>query len=81
MGFQILRSVIVMVSRVASVCTVIFTASAVLAHEGHGHPEHAEGLMHYIVNPSHAVSGVLVAIVAVAFCVLVKKFVDKRSSR
>jgi hypothetical protein len=70
-----------MVSRVASVCTVLLTATAAGAHEGHGHPEHADGLMHYIVNPSHAASGVLAAVVAVAVCVLLKKLASKRSGR
>ena len=62
-----------MVSRVASVCTVLLSASSVLAHEGHGHPEHTEGLMHSVVNPSHAMPGVLTAVVVIAAFVLIRK--------
>lgn len=39
--------------------------SPALAHEGHGDPHHATGVMHYVVNPSHA-AGVVIAAIALA---------------
>ncbi len=29
------------------------------AHEGHGHPEHPQGILHYVMNPTHALPVVL----------------------
>jgi hypothetical protein len=28
--------------------------SPLVAHEGHGHPEHQNGLLHYLLNPAHS---------------------------
>jgi len=34
----------------------VFSAAVPLAaHEGHGHPGAQDGVLHYVVNPSHAV--------------------------
>lgn len=46
-------------------CTVLSAAAPGFAHEGHGHPEHTNGLLHYLVNPSHAVTALLVGAVII----------------
>jgi hydrogenase/urease accessory protein HupE len=49
---------------IAIACTLFTMISSVSAHEGHGNPEHQSGVMHYVVNPSHAIPVVLVCLVA-----------------
>jgi hypothetical protein len=45
----------------------LFSATAPLsAHEGHGHPGAQDGVLHYVVNPSHAVPALVTAAVALA---------------
>jgi len=48
---------------IALACTLLTLVSSVSAHEGHGHPEHQSGVLHYAVNPSHAIPVVLAGIV------------------
>lgn len=54
------------------VCTLLTMMSSVSAHEGHGHPEHQTGILHYVVNPSHAIPAVLlgIAVLTAAFFIL-----------
>ncbi len=70
-----------MLSRFVAVIAVLCTASAGLAHEGHGHPEHVDGVLHYIVNPSHSVSAVAAAVVVVAACAVLRKLMAARSDK
>lgn len=43
----------------------MFCATAPLsAHEGHGHPGTQDGVLHYVVNPSHAVPALVTAAIA-----------------
>lgn len=51
----------------------IAMASAALAHEGHGHPAHQEGVTHYVVNPSHAVPVILAIAIATGVGVLIRR--------
>jgi hypothetical protein len=53
----------------------------VQAHEGHGHPEHTEGILHYVVNPSHAVVGLYVALVLTAAIFVARQQMKKRSQK
>jgi hypothetical protein len=48
-----------------SFATLLILTSTVIAHEGHGHPEHQQGAAHYLVNPSHALP-VLLSVAAIA---------------
>jgi hypothetical protein len=50
---------------VTSLAALICLSSAVIAHEGHGHPEHQQGVSHYLVNPSHALP-ILLSVAAIA---------------
>jgi hypothetical protein len=49
----------------AALAALICLTSVVIAHEGHGHPEHQQGATHYLVNPSHALP-VLLSVAAIA---------------
>ncbi len=70
-----------MFPRLFTLAAVLCVASSGLAHEGHGHPEHTDGVLHYVVNPSHSVSVVAAAVVAVAFCVGLRRLMAARSGR
>jgi len=48
-----------------SLAALICLTSTLIAHEGHGHPEHQQGATHYLVNPSHALP-ILLSVAAVA---------------
>ena len=37
-----------------SLVTMSIAAAPAECHEGHGHPDHKDGVSHYVVNPSHA---------------------------
>jgi len=54
-----------MLRSVTSIAAFICLTSVVIAHEGHGHPEHQQGATHYLVNPSHALP-VLFSVAAIA---------------
>lgn len=55
---------------VLSVAAICANGSSVLAHEGHGHPDHEHGASHYVVNPSHALPIMMGALVTIAGGVL-----------
>jgi hypothetical protein len=47
-------------------CLLLLNTGATLsAHEGHGSPAVQDGLLHYLVNPSHAIPLVIVSSVVV----------------
>ncbi|MEY3457382.1 MAG: hypothetical protein RL215_539 [Planctomycetota bacterium] len=47
-------------------CLLLLNSSAVLmAHEGHGVPTAGDGLLHYLVNPSHAIPLVLISVAVI----------------
>lgn len=58
---------------------LLFAAPIVHAHEGHGHPEHTEGILHYVVNPSHSVVGLCVALVFTAAIFVARQLMKNRS--
>ena len=60
---------------------LLFAAPMVQAHEGHGHPEHTEGILHYVVNPSHSVVGLYVALVITAAVFVVRRQLKKRTQK
>ena len=68
-----------MPSRFASVACLLLIGSSAFAHEGHGHPEHTDGVLHYLVNPSHSAGGILAMVAAVAIVVVARKALGKRS--
>ena len=41
----------------------LLVSGSALAHEGHGDPQHQTGVLHYLVNPSHAVTILIAAVV------------------
>ena len=49
-----------------SIAALSMKASSILAHEGHGHPDHQDGVSHYAVNPSHGLPIMIGAVVMVA---------------
>lgn len=51
-----------------------------LAHEGHGHPAHQDGVIHYLVNPSHALPVVLTCAAATFAVWAIRRIVQSRSS-
>ncbi len=61
-----IRTVLIFVASLVS-------ASASLAHEGHGHPDHQNGVMHYVVNPSHATSIVFTVAAVIAIGYLIRR--------
>ena len=60
---------------------LLLSAPMVQAHEGHGHPEHTEGILHYVVNPSHSVVGLYAALVITAAVFVVRRQLKKRSQK
>jgi hypothetical protein len=60
---------------------LLLAAPIVQGHEGHGHPEHTEGILHYVVNPSHAVVGLYVALVLTAAIFVARQQMKKRSQK
>lgn len=42
-----------MLRRLTGALAILVLMPSVFAHEGHGHPEHQQGIVHYVVNPSH----------------------------
>lgn len=46
--------------RAAVPVVMVLVSSIAVAHEGHGHPEHQDGVMHYLVNPSHFLPGIII---------------------
>ena len=60
---------------------LLLAAPIVQGHEGHGHPEHTEGILHYVVNPSHSVVGIYVALVFIAAVVVIRRQFRKRSQK
>lgn len=59
----------------------LLSSSSVFAHEGHGHPEYTEGLMHYVVNPSHSVVAVAGCVAAAGVVMLIRTVLRHRSGR
>ncbi|MFO0978451.1 MAG: hypothetical protein U0996_18740 [Planctomycetaceae bacterium] len=52
-------------------------STVAVAHEGHGHTSWQTGVMHYVLNPIHAIPVLLVGCVAV----LVGRMVANRAGR
>jgi len=67
--------------RLIAASLLLFAAPMVQAHEGHGHPEHTEGILHYVVNPSHSVVGLYVALVLTAAIFVARQLMKKRSQK
>ena len=67
--------------RLIAVSLLLFAAPIGQAHEGHGHPEHTEGILHYVVNPSHSVVGLFAALVITAAVFVVRRQFKKRSQQ
>ena len=67
--------------RLIAVSLLLFAAPIVQAHEGHGHPDHTEGILHYVVNPSHSVVGLFAALVITAAVFIVRRQFKKRSQQ
>ena len=67
--------------RLIAVSLLLFAAPIVQAHEGHGHPDHTEGILHYVVNPSHSVVGLYAALVITAAVFVVRRQFKKRSQK
>lgn len=61
----------------ASMIATLLQSGVVLAHEGHGHPSWQSGVMHYVLNPVHAIPVLLVGCVAF----LVGRMVASRAAR
>lgn len=76
---QVSGEVLPMFRWLTSSAALSLTASAAFAHEGHGHPDHTDGVLHYVVNPSHAVTGVTGVVVAVALLFAMRMLVHNRS--
>ena len=58
----------------------LFPSVAVFGHEGHGHPEHQDGIYHYVINPSHAVPTVCVIAVSLITIWAIRIFLRAQSS-
>lgn len=67
--------------RLIAASVSMLAAPMVHAHEGHGHPEHTEGMLHYVVNPSHSVFGLYAALVITAAVFVVGRQFKKRSQK
>ena len=65
--------------RLIAASLLLFAAPMVQAHEGHGHPEHTEGILHYVINPSQSIVGVYVALVITAAVFMVRRQLKKRT--
>ena len=70
-----------MLRHIAIACALLTMLSSVSAHEGHGDPEHPEGILHYFVNPSHAIPGVVVCIVALTAAFFIRKALRSHSEK
>jgi len=62
-----------MTRTVLIVVASLVSASVSFAHEGHGHPDHQNGAMHYVVNPSHAATIVFTVAAAIAIGYLIRR--------
>jgi hypothetical protein len=67
--------------RLIAVSLMLFAAPIVQAHEGHGHPDHTEGILHYVVNPSHSAVGLYAALVITAAVFVARRQFKKRSQK
>ena len=67
--------------RLIAASLLLFSAPMVHAHEGHGHPEHTEGILHYVVNPSHSIVGLYAALVFTAAIFVARRQLKKRSQK
>lgn len=67
--------------RLITASLLLLAAPTVHAHEGHGHPEHTEGILHYVVNPSHSIVGLYVALVVTAAVFVIRQQLRKRSQK
>ena len=67
--------------RLIAASLLLFAAPMVHAHEGHGHPEHTEGILHYVVNPSHSVVGFYAALVLTAAIFVTRQQMKKRAQK
>lgn len=67
--------------RLIAASMLLLAAPMVHAHEGHGHPEHTEGILHYVVNPSHSVVGLYVALVVTAAVAIARRQLKKQSQK
>ena len=70
-----------MMPRLFAVGVYLFAESAVFAHEGHGDPEHTDGMIHYVVNPSHAIPVMLSVLVVATAIFAMRKISAKQSDR
>lgn len=67
--------------RLIAASLLLFAAPMAQAHEGHGHPEHTEGVLHYVVNPSHSVVGLYAALVITAAVIVVRRQLKNRAQK
>ncbi len=74
---QNLRVKFKMLHSFTSLVALICLNSAVIAHEGHGHPEHQQGATHYLLNPSHALPILLSVTAIVGISLLIGRSVNK----
>jgi hypothetical protein len=58
----------------------IANCSPLVAHEGHGHPEHQSGLLHYLVNPAHSLP-VMAAVACLAAGVTGWRWLRRRNAQ
>ena len=65
---------------VTSLAAMLVLASTAFGHEGHGHPEHQQGVRHYVVNPSHALPIALSAAVVSGIGILIRRSQSKGGS-
>lgn len=75
--FILLKVILEMYRACTSLVALICLNSAVIAHEGHGHPEHQQGATHYLVNPSHALPILLSVTAIVGISFLIGRSVNK----
>ena len=68
-----------MLRRLTGALSILALTPSVFAHEGHGHPEHPQGIVHYVVNPSHAVPTVLCCAAALIAGIAVRRMLRSRS--
>ena len=78
---QMLRPIGLMLRPIGIVCALLTMISSASAHEGHGHPDHQTGIMHYVVNPSHAIQGLLICIVALTVAFLIRQVYQSHSAK
>ena len=68
-----------MLRRLTGALAILALMPSVFAHEGHGHPEHPQGIAHYLVNPSHAVPIVLCCAAALIAGLAARRMFGSRS--